>query len=51
MTQFQHEKLSGVKAFVLDMDGTVFLSEQLLPGARDFGLFTGTANSFFIFDQ
>lgn len=36
MTQFQHEKLSGVKAFVLDMDGTVFLSEQLLPGARDF---------------
>jgi HAD superfamily hydrolase (TIGR01450 family) len=28
--------LKRVKAFVLDMDGTVFLGDRLLPGARDF---------------
>ncbi len=33
MTQAPKEILSGIKAFVLDMDGTVFLSDRLLPGA------------------
>lgn len=33
MTQASHEMMSGIKAFVLDMDGTVFLSDRLLPGA------------------
>lgn len=36
MLQFNHGKLVGINAFVLDMDGTVFLGEQLLPGAREF---------------
>lgn len=31
--QVPFEMLSGIKAFVLDMDGTVFLSDRLLPGA------------------
>ena len=26
----------GVRGFLLDMDGTVYLSNQLLPGAEDF---------------
>ena len=30
------KKLSEIKCFVLDMDGTVFLGEQLLPGALAF---------------
>ncbi|MDO9086770.1 MAG: HAD-IIA family hydrolase [Anaerolineaceae bacterium] len=29
-------KLVGVKAFVLDMDGTIFLGNRLLPGAKEF---------------
>jgi 4-nitrophenyl phosphatase/NagD protein len=29
------EKIKSVKAFVLDMDGTIFLSDRLLPGAKD----------------
>ena len=33
MTQAPYEILSRIKAFVLDMDGTVFLSDMLLPGA------------------
>jgi len=33
VTQASYEILSGIKAFVLDMDGTVFLSDRLLPGA------------------
>jgi len=33
MTQSPDEILSRIKAFVLDMDGTVFLSDRLLPGA------------------
>lgn len=33
MTQAPNEMLSGIKAFVLDMDGTIFLSDKLLPGA------------------
>jgi HAD superfamily hydrolase (TIGR01450 family) len=33
MTQTPHEILSGINAFVLDMDGTIFLSDRLLPGA------------------
>ena len=35
MMQAPYEFLSGIKAFVLDMDGTVFLSDRLLPGAID----------------
>jgi len=33
MKQTSYELLSGIKAFVLDMDGTIFLSDRLLPGA------------------
>lgn len=33
MTQTPREILSGINAFVLDMDGTIFLSDRLLPGA------------------
>lgn len=29
------EKIKKVQAFVLDMDGTVFLSDQLLPGSKE----------------
>ena len=29
------KKIKSIKAFVLDMDGTIFLSDQLLPGAKD----------------
>jgi len=29
-------KLAGIKYFVLDMDGTVYLGDKLLPGALDF---------------
>jgi 4-nitrophenyl phosphatase/NagD protein len=29
------KKLKSIKAFILDMDGTVFLSDQLLPGAKE----------------
>lgn len=36
MTLASYEILSGIKAFVLDMDGTVFLGEGLLPGAQEF---------------
>ncbi len=49
MTQYQHEELLGVKAFVLDMDGTIFLSEQLLPGARDFVGYLQAAQIPFLF--
>jgi HAD superfamily hydrolase (TIGR01450 family) len=28
-------RLSGCRAFVLDMDGTIFVDERLLPGARE----------------
>ena len=30
------DALKGVKLFVLDMDGTVYLGEQLIEGALDF---------------
>lgn len=36
MNAHQSRNLSGVKAFVLDMDGTVFLGDHLLPGAKQF---------------
>lgn len=49
MTQFQHEKLARIKAFVLDMDGTVFLGEQLLPGARQFLDYLKTSQIPFLF--
>jgi 4-nitrophenyl phosphatase len=29
------EKLKGVQCFLMDMDGTIYLGDQLLPGARD----------------
>ena len=30
------EKLSGVKAVFLDLDGTIYLGGNLIPGALDF---------------
>ncbi len=36
MTNQLPEKLRQAKAFVLDMDGTIFLGDHLLPGAADF---------------
>jgi 4-nitrophenyl phosphatase/NagD protein len=36
MIQPHVHKLAGVKYFILDMDGTVFLGDKLLPGALDF---------------
>lgn len=32
----KEEALNGVKLFVLDMDGTVYLGDQLIDGALDF---------------
>ena len=32
----KEEALKGVKLFVLDMDGTVYLGDQLIDGALDF---------------
>jgi HAD superfamily hydrolase (TIGR01450 family) len=31
-----NHKLAAIRGFLLDMDGTVFLSDQLLPGAKTF---------------
>ena len=36
MTQENRNMLSSIKAFVLDMDGTIFLGDHLLPGAGEF---------------
>lgn len=36
MNRSVHQKLGKIKCFLLDMDGTVYLGNQLLPGARDF---------------
>ena len=43
------EKLAGINAFVLDMDGTIFLGDQLLPGAKEFVELLQTSNIPFIF--
>lgn len=32
----KEEALKGVKLFVLDMDGTVYLGDQLIEGSLDF---------------
>lgn len=32
----EKEKLSGIRLFVLDMDGTIYLGEKVLPGAIEF---------------
>ena len=34
--QKKEDALKGVKLFVLDMDGTVYLGDQLIEGALDF---------------
>jgi 4-nitrophenyl phosphatase len=34
--------LAGVRGFLLDMDGTLYLSSQLLPGAADFLAYTAS---------
>ena len=31
-----YSKLQKIRCFLLDMDGTIFLSDQLLPGAQAF---------------
>lgn len=36
MTLENRNMLSSIKAFVLDMDGTIYLSDHLLPGAGEF---------------
>ncbi len=36
MTNKNLEKLTGIRLFLLDMDGTVYLGDKLLPGALDF---------------
>ena len=33
------EKLRKIKCFMLDMDGTFYLGNQILPGAADFYIF------------
>lgn len=51
MTQQEKwDKLAGVKTFVLDMDGTIYLGEQLFPYTRDFlRAVTETGRSFCFF--
>ncbi|PKO04630.1 MAG: HAD family hydrolase [Chloroflexi bacterium HGW-Chloroflexi-3] len=49
MTQAPHEILSGIKAFVLDLDGTVFLSDRLLPGAIELVDYLKHSNIPFLF--
>lgn len=44
-----HEMLKTIKAFVLDMDGTIYLSDHLLPGAKDFVAFLQHAKTPFLF--
>ncbi len=34
MTQLEHQ-LSDIKCFLMDMDGTIYLGDRLLPGAQD----------------
>jgi 4-nitrophenyl phosphatase len=36
MTNLDKNPLSAVRCFILDMDGTFYLDDQLLPGAADF---------------
>ena len=43
------EVFKDIKAFVLDMDGTIFLGDRLLPGAGDFVKYLQRSNTPFLF--
>lgn len=49
MTQEKVGLLSSIKAFVLDMDGTIYLGDHLLPGAKDFVKYLQDSNIPFLF--
>ena len=49
MDQKVLEKLAHIRCFLLDMDGTIYLGENLLPGAKEFIEYLKTSGRSFLF--